>query len=252
MRQYLVAGNWKMNGSSSTATGLVRDIANGISQVTADVVICPPFTLLSEVKHALEGSVIALGGQDCAQWEVGAYTGEVSAAMLVDVGCHCVILGHSERRALLGETNAVIAQKFIVAQKAGLTPILCLGESLQQRDNNETLDVISTQLEAIIDVVGVEALQKSVIAYEPVWAIGTGKTASPEQAQEVHQFIRLVLSQHDAELSKGIRIIYGGSVNASNAKTLFAQPDIDGALVGGAALKSEDFIAICQQAGHKE
>lgn len=142
MRQYLVAGNWKMNGSSSMAAGLIHDIANGISQVTADVVICPPFTLLSQVKHALEGSVIALGGQDCAKWETGAYTGEVSAQMLADVGCRCVILGHSERRTLLKETNAVIAEKFILAQQAGLIPILCLGESLQQRDNNETLDVI--------------------------------------------------------------------------------------------------------------
>lgn len=251
MRQTLVAGNWKMNGTRSSVTDLVGAVKQGMATVRgAQVAVCPPFVYLMEVARMLQKTAIALGGQDvCPEAGEGAYTGEVSGAMLRDVGCSYVIVGHSERRALFGDTDEGVAKKFFAAQAAALTPILCVGEQLQERESGETEAVVARQLDAILTQQGgVTALGKAVIAYEPVWAIGSGRTASPEQAQDVHAFIRGRIADRDGAVAAKVRILYGGSVKAGNAAELFAMPDIDGGLIGGASLDAEQFLAICRAA----
>jgi triosephosphate isomerase len=246
MRKILVAGNWKLNGSLADTESLIKGVLSGMDQVTsADVAVCPPYPFLSLAQSLLQGSAVYLGGQNVSDQEKGAYTGEVSANMLKEFGCHYVIVGHSERRSLYGESDEFIAKKFAAAQVAGLVPILCVGELLEERESGVTEDVVARQLDAVINLSGVEALNNSVIAYEPVWAIGTGKTASPEQAQAVHEFIRNRIAGHDANVAQKVQILYGGSVKPDNAAELFANEDIDGGLIGGAALKAEDFLGIC-------
>lgn len=245
-RRYLVAANWKMNGSFESIKPLVAAIIKGIGKEgAAEVAICPPFVYLSELSGLLEDSRVELGAQNVSHLESGAFTGEVSASMLKDFACSHVIVGHSERRALYGETDKLVAEKFIATQKEGMIPILCLGEQLEERESNTTEEVIARQLDTVIEMAGIKAFNIAVIAYEPVWAIGTGKTATPEQAQEVHEFIRLRLARHDNETADTVRILYGGSVKADNAEQLFEMADIDGGLIGGASLVAEDFLAIC-------
>ena len=245
MRQPLVAGNWKMNGSTDSVRALVDGIKAGIGEVTtAAMAVCPPFVYIPQVAALLDGTPIGLGAQDVSDQEAGAFTGEVAPAMLTDVGCRYVIVGHSERRSLYGESDEFTARKFAAARKAGLTPILCVGELLEEREQGITEQVVARQLDAVIDLQGIGALGEAVIAYEPVWAIGTGKTASPDQAQEVHAFIRGKLAALDAAVADRVQILYGGSMNAGNAAELLAMPDIDGGLIGGASLKPADFLAI--------
>lgn len=235
-----------MNGSLEGNSPLVSAIIEGLSQnVETEVVVCPPFLYISEVKELLENSDIKLGVQNVSHLENGAFTGEVSATMLNDYACQYVIVGHSERRMLYSETDARVAEKFVAVQAKGMTPILCVGELLEERESNNTKDVIARQMDAVIDMAGIETFNNAVIAYEPVWAIGTGKTATPEQAQEVHEFIRLRLARHDNNTADNVRILYGGSVKADNAKQLFDMADIDGGLIGGASLVAEDFLSIC-------
>ncbi|MEW5771516.1 MAG: triose-phosphate isomerase [Pseudomonadota bacterium] len=246
MRRKLVAGNWKMHGNLAENEALLSGLLAGMADVNAGVAVCVPFPYLSQVQAKLSGSAIAWGAQNMSQHAKGAYTGEVSAAMLKDFGCTYVIVGHSERRALYGESDEVVAEKFAAVQAAGMTPILCVGETLGEREDGVTEAVVGRQLDAVIAKCGVAALAKSVVAYEPVWAIGTGKTATPEQAQAVHAFIRAKIRGLDAAVADGLVIQYGGSVKASNAVELFAQPDIDGGLIGGASLNAEEFLAICR------
>jgi triosephosphate isomerase (TIM) len=245
MRRQLDVGNWKMNGSRHSTRDLLDALVSGWKgNEGAEVVVCPPYPYLAQAAQLLEGSNVGLGAQDVCQYGDGAYTGEVSARMLADVPCQYVIVGHSERRRLFYESDALVAEKFIAAQRAGLTPILCVGESLAQRDNNEALAVIGRQLNAVIHKAGLKAFSHAVVAYEPIWAIGTGRTASPKSAQEAHQFIREQLG----ELGPSVRILYGGSVKECNAAELFAKPDIDGGLIGGASLDGSEFLAICRAA----
>jgi len=248
MRTPVVAGNWKMNGSKSTVTSLLQALKQGLQVTRAQVLVCAPFPYLGMVADGLQGSPIQWGAQNASEHDAGAYTGEVSMAMLTDFGCSHVILGHSERRALYGETDAVIAEKFHAALEAGLTPILCVGESLEQREAGDTIQVVEEQLLAVVERVGVAAFRLAILAYEPVWAIGTGRTATPQQAQDVHQALRQCLARQDAAVADGLSILYGGSVKAANAAELFACPDIDGGLIGGASLDAEEFLAICQAA----
>ena len=245
-RQTLVAANWKMNGTLGGIPNLLDALIKGVSTETqSEVVICPPFVYLAELAKELKNSPIKLGAQNVSHLERGAYTGEVSTEMLNDFVCEYVIIGHSERRTLYHETDALIAEKFGAVQLFNMIPILCIGESLEERESNITEEVIARQLDTVIDKAGINAFDKAVIAYEPVWAIGTGKTASPEQAQDVHQFIRLRLARHNKNIADGIRVLYGGSVKADNAKQLFEMADIDGGLIGGASLVAEDFLSIC-------
>lgn len=248
MRRKLVAGNWKMHGNLADNDALLSGILAGIDEVKADVAVCVPYPYLYQAKARLAGSKVAWGAQNLSQHPKGAYTGEVSAAMLNDFECRYVIVGHSERRTMYGETDALVAQKYAAAQAAGLIPILCVGETLQERESGVTEAVVSRQLDAVLNKSGVVSLANAVIAYEPVWAIGTGKTASPEQAQAVHAFIRRKIRDLDAEVADHLLILYGGSVKAANAADLFAQPDIDGGLIGGASLDAEEFLAICRAA----
>lgn len=249
MRQPLVAGNWKMNGSKQSIAALLDGIKQGIASVQrAEMAVCPPSIYIPRVARLLEGSPIAWGAQNLAKEAPGAFTGEIAAEMLVDFQCKYVIVGHSERRSLYGESDQIVAEKFAVAQKAGLIPIFCLGELLEERETSQTEAVVARQLDAVIARNGVAALAKSVIAYEPVWAIGTGKTASPQQAQDVHAFIRKRIAAQDANVAAGVQILYGGSMKASNAAELLTMPDIDGGLIGGAALKADEFLAIGQAA----
>ncbi len=249
MRSSLVAGNWKMNGSRESATRLVSDILTGLeTSADTEVLICPPFVYLADMARLLKSSALLLGAQDVCPEDNGAHTGEVSGSMLRDLDCHYVIVGHSERRALYGETDMLVARKFMAAQKAGLIPILCVGETLAENQRGETHAVVTRQLEAVLDAAGVSTFADAVVAYEPVWAIGTGKTASPEQAQEVHAFIRGRVRAGDARIAADIRLLYGGSVKASNAAELFRMPDIDGGLVGSASLEEREFLAICKAA----
>lgn len=249
MRRSLVAGNWKMNGSFESAKNLVEGIKAGLSSVDADVVVCPPSVYIAEVGRLLGEASVGLGGQNVSEHESGAYTGEVSPSMLRDVGCQYVIVGHSERRSLYGEDDTIVAKKTIAAAKAGLVPILCVGELLEERESGDTEAVVARQLDVLLgSAEGLKALAEAVIAYEPVWAIGTGKTATPEQAQAVHAFIRQRIAAKDSELAARIRILYGGSVKANNAAELFANEDIDGGLIGGASLVADDFLAICRAA----
>lgn len=250
MRKPLIAGNWKMNGSRSDNKALLDGIKAGIGNVkAAEVAVCAPYIYIADVADQLAGSPIAWGGQNLSTEAKGAFTGEISAAMLLDFNCMYVLVGHSERRSLYGEDDALVAKKFAVAHKAGITPILCIGETLEERESGVTEDVVARQIKAVIDEVGIATLGEGVIAYEPVWAIGTGKTASPQQAQDVHAFIRSQLATHDQAVADKVRIQYGGSMNAGNAKELLAMQDIDGGLIGGASLKAEDFLAICTAAG---
>jgi triosephosphate isomerase len=241
-RTKLVAGNWKMHGDSAANQALLDGIKAGASK--AALAVCVPFPYLAQVRTALNGTAIAWGAQDVSRHAQGAYTGEVSANMLKDFGCGYAIVGHSERRSYHGETDETVAAKADAAIKSGLVPIICVGETLAEREGNITGQVITRQLDAVIAVIGAAGLAKSVIAYEPVWAIGTGKTASPEQAQEVHALIRARVAKEDASVAAGLQILYGGSMKPSNARELMAQPDIDGGLIGGAALVAADFLAI--------
>ena len=245
MRRALVAGNWKMNGRTDFINELMNELVSGIQASAVDVLVCPPAIYLSQVK-SMSGSFIAVGAQNVSENPDGAFTGEISLPMLRDLGCEYVILGHSERRSLYAETDLVVADKFIATVAAGLKPILCVGETLEEREQGKTLDVVGRQLKAVIDAAGIDKFADAVIAYEPVWAIGTGKTATSEQAQDVHAAIRAMIAEYDAKTALATRILYGGSVNGSNADELFAMPDIDGGLIGGAALKAEDFLAICR------
>jgi triosephosphate isomerase (TIM) len=244
-RHRIVAGNWKMHGSRAENQALIEGLlAPGVIDDRATCVVCPPFVYLAELARSLKGSAISLGAQDVCAENQGAFTGEVSAAMLRDVGCAYVLVGHSERRALYGEDDAMVARKFAAAQARGLVPVLCVGEQLAERDSDQTHAVVGRQLDAVLAVSGVAALGRAVLAYEPVWAIGTGRTASPDQAQDVHAFIRARVATHDASIAAGLRVLYGGSVKAGNAAELFGMPDVDGGLIGGASLKAEEFLAI--------
>ncbi len=246
MRRKLVVGNWKMNGSRAANALLLDGLRNAQAEWPCDVAVCAPFPYLAQAGVALAGSALAWGAQDCSAHESGAYTGEVAAAMLAEFGCRYVIVGHSERRALHGEGDQLVADKAKAALAHSLTPIVCVGETLAQRESGETAHVVMRQLSVVIHTLA-HCISQVVVAYEPVWAIGTGRTASPEQAQEVHALLRQQL--HAAtQKSAAMQILYGGSVKADNAATLFAQPDIDGGLIGGASLNAADFTAICRAA----
>lgn len=249
-RQYLVAGNWKMNGSKDANHALIEGIAAGLGGCASiEVLVCPPAVYLESVLDLIDERPISLGAQNlCDQQKAGAFTGEVQGSMLRDVGCTHVLVGHSERRALYGESDAVVAAKFLAAQAVDLVPVLCLGETLEERDANRTEAVLERQLSAVLDAAGVEAFAKAVVAYEPVWAIGTGRTASSAQAQAAHAFLRGLIARRSANIAGSVRILYGGSVKPDNANELFACPDVDGGLIGGASLKSGDFLAICAAA----
>jgi triosephosphate isomerase len=250
MRKPLVAGNWKMHGTRSENAALLDQLLDRLPEaLAADVMVCPPFVYLQETARRLKDTGVDLGAQSLCAEPLGAFTGEVSGAMLRDVGCGFAIVGHSERRQIYGENDALVARKFVAAQAAGLVPVLCVGETLDERERGDTTEVVARQLDAVLAVTGVAALRSAVIAYEPVWAIGTGRTATPEQAQEVHAMIRTRIAAADARIADEVRILYGGSVKASNARELFAMPDIDGGLVGGASLKAEEFAQICAAAG---
>jgi triosephosphate isomerase len=250
VRTTLVAGNWKMNGDSAASRKLVEGILAGLSaDAAAEVLVCPPFPYLAAVGVELRGTPIALGAQNVSEHGAGAYTGEVSAGMLVDLGCSYVIVGHSERRSLYGETNGQVAAKAAAALGAGLVPVICVGETLAEREAGRTETVVSEQLDAVIAACGAEGLARSVLAYEPVWAIGTGRVATPEQAQDVHAHIRQQVAATDETVAAGLRILYGGSMKGENAPGLLAMPDIDGGLIGGASLKAGDFLAIIAAAG---
>jgi triosephosphate isomerase len=249
MRVKLVAGNWKMNGNLASGQALLRAILPPLAALNrARYAVCPSFPHLAAVGQALRGSVVALGAQDLCQFDEGAYTGGVSGAMLADCGCRYAIVGHSERRNVFGETDDVVALKYAQALKHGLTPILCVGELLAEREAGVTEAVVARQLDAVIQRCGLQALGQGVVAYEPVWAIGTGKTATPQQAQAVHAFIRGRIVAGDRGLADALLILYGGSVKANNAAQLFAMPDVDGGLIGGAALVADEFVAICRAA----
>lgn len=235
-----------MNASKDSVDNLIKDLLTGMDGITSEVLVCAPFPYLAQVELLIQGSKVMLGAQNLNTNSSGAYTGEVSADMIKDFGARHVIVGHSERRSLYGETSAMVAEKTKAALNAGLTPLLCIGESIEQRDSGNTEVVIEKQLSAVIELVGIEAFNQIIIAYEPVWAIGTGVTATPEQAQEAHLFIRSLLAKNDESVAQKTPILYGGSMNASNASELISCADIDGGLIGGAALKAEDFLQICK------
>ncbi len=244
----MVAGNWKMNTNSQSSQALVNAIVKGASHYceSAQVLLFPPFPYLAQVQVQIKGKGFFLGAQNVSEHGNGAYTGEVSASMLRDVGVDYVLVGHSERRGLYGETDRVVAAKFALVQQANMTPILCVGETLIQREESITVAVVTQQIQAVIDACGVGALANAVVAYEPIWAIGTGLTASPQQAQDVHKAIRDYIAEHDAAIAQALTILYGGSVTPNTAGALFAEQDIDGGLVGGASLQAPSFIAIGQ------
>jgi triosephosphate isomerase (TIM) len=248
MRRKLVAGNWKMHGNLAENDALLDGVLAGTADVKAGVAVCVPFPYLAQAKAKLTGSGVAWGAQNLSQHVKGAYTGEVAASMLKDFGCRYAIVGHSERRFLYGEDDALVAGKYATAQAAGLVPILCVGESLEEREKGVTEAVVARQLEAVINKSGAASLENAVIAYEPVWAIGTGRTATPEQAQAVHAYIRNRVGAMNAGIAQNLIIQYGGSVKAANAKELFSMPDIDGGLIGGASLNAAEFVAICKAA----
>ena len=244
MRNRLVVANWKMNGSFAANAAWTKAFF-ALGKFECDAAVCAPHVYLMQMSEQLKGSALALGAEDVSEYAEGAYTGEVSPAMLADVGCHYVIVGHSERRALFGDTDERVAQKAKAALAAGLTPIVCVGETLAERESSQTIRVVARQLAAVIKEVGAADFERCVIAYEPVWAIGTGKSATPEIAQQVHAALRTELALHSRDLAEKVRILYGGSVKPGNAAALFAMPDIDGGLIGGASLKAEDFYAFC-------
>jgi triosephosphate isomerase len=250
MRRPIIAGNWKMHGSRAENARLIEELqAQYPAEPVADCIVCPPYVYLQEVGRMLRGGAIALGAQDVCADTQGAFTGEVSAAMLKDVGCSHVIVGHSERRLLYRESDQLVARKFGAAHAKGLIPILCVGEQLADREAGRTQEVVARQLDVVLELCGPDALEHGVVAYEPVWAIGTGRNATPEQAQEVHAFIRARIAARDARIAGATRILYGGSVKAGNAAELFAMPDVDGGLIGGASLKANEFLAILAAAG---
>ena len=246
MRKTIVAGNWKMNASKETVNSLIEGILSGVNETTSEVIVCAPFPYLSQVESLINKSKLMLGAQNLNVNPAGAYTGEVSADMIKDFGAQHVIVGHSERRSLYAETNAIVAEKTKAAIDAGLTPLLCVGESLEDRESGNTEAIVEEQINAVIDLIGIESFDQVIIAYEPVWAIGTGLTATPEQAQAVHLFIRNLLADSSEKIAQRTPILYGGSMNAGNAADLISCSDIDGGLIGGAALKAEDFLQICK------
>jgi len=249
MRRTLIAGNWKMNGSLSSIEELINGIKDGLADVTnADMAVCPPAVYISKVNELIGDANIGLGSQNVCDQESGAFTGELAPSMLKEFNCSYAIIGHSERRSLYGESDELVARRFAMAVQSGITPLFCIGETLEERESGIMEDVVSRQLDAVIDTQGIDAIGQCVIAYEPVWAIGTGVTASPEQAQAVHAFIRAKLAAMSAEVAEKVQILYGGSMNAGNAKELLSQTDIDGGLIGGAALKAGDFLAIGKSA----
>ena len=246
MRRKFVAGNWKMHSTRASAAELVGAIA--AADLDVEVAVFPPYVYLAELIGARAAQPMVFGAQDVSEHEQGAYTGEIAAAMVRDIGATHTLVGHSERRQYHAESDACVAAKFARAQAAGLVPVLCVGETLEQRDAGATEAVIAAQLDAVLDGSGIGAFANAVVAYEPVWAIGTGRTATPQQAQDVHAFIRGKFARLDATIAGSLRIIYGGSVKPANAAELFTQPDVDGGLVGGASLVAADFIAICAAA----
>jgi len=245
MRKILVAGNWKMHGTGAMVQELLEGLLAGTKNASdVEMAVFPPYPYLAQAQSLLNGSSIAWGAQSLNPVSHGAHTGEVSAGMLLDFGCRYVLTGHSERRAIYGESDEDVADRFETALASGLEPVLCVGETLEERENGATEAVIERQLDAVLDRCGIAGFERAIVAYEPVWAIGTGKTATPEQAQAVHAFIRDKFFSQDDIIAGQLRILYGGSVNGSNAADLFARKDIDGGLVGGASLKVEDFLAI--------
>ena len=249
MRKKLVAGNWKMHGGIEFNKSLLSKVITGtLGADKATFTVCVPYPYLSQVSSLLKDTHISWGAQNISRYDKGAFTGEVSAIMLNDFCCHYVIVGHSERRTLYGEDSKTVSYKFKAAQDAGLVPILCIGETLEHREAGLTEQVVSEQLDAVIELLGVDALESAVLAYEPVWAIGTGKTAKPEEAQEIHSFLRDILDNAQKGLGSLTRILYGGSVNVDNASKIFNEKDIDGGLIGGASLDADDFISICEVA----
>ncbi len=249
MREKLVAGNWKMHGGLAQNEALLEQVIAGMENVRGmGCAVCVPFPYLFQAQSMLHGTAISWGAQNLSQHDKGAFTGEVSASMLLDFGCRYAIVGHSERRAIFGDDDATVALKFEAAQRAGLIPILCVGETLAERESGVTEAVVARQIDAVTGKLGVAALSKAVLAYEPVWAIGTGKTASPDQAQAVHAFIRGKIAGQSKDVAENLVIQYGGSVKGANAAELFAMPDIDGGLIGGAALDAQEFLAICRAA----
>ncbi|QXH52264.1 triose-phosphate isomerase [Pseudomonas fakonensis] len=251
MRRPMVAGNWKMHGTRASVAELTQGLSEMLVPDGIEVAVFPPALFINEVVDGLKGKGIIVGAQNSAiQPEQGALTGEVAPSQLAEVGCKLVLIGHSERRQIIGESDEVLNQKFAAAQKSGLTPVLCVGETLEEREAGKTLEVVGRQLSSVIDVFGIKAFANAVIAYEPVWAIGTGLTASPQQAQDVHAAIRKQLAVMDAEVAGNVQLLYGGSVKAANAAELFGMPDIDGGLIGGASLNADEFGAICRAAGN--
>ena len=251
MRRPMVAGNWKMHGTGASVAELIEGLQSLALPDDVEIAVFPSCLHIAQVVAGLAGSSLKVGAQDCAvEAEQGALTGEVAASQLADAGCALVLVGHSERRLILGESDEVVRRKFVAAQSCGLLPVLCVGETLEQREEGKTLEVVSRQLACVLDELGAAVFVRAVVAYEPVWAIGTGLTATPEQAQEVHAAIRRQLAQKDAQVAAGVRILYGGSVKAANAVELFGMPDIDGGLVGGASLNADEFGAICRAAGN--
>jgi triosephosphate isomerase len=251
MRRRVVVGNWKMHGSRADNARLVEALVGQYpADPGADCVVCPPFVYVQEVGRMLRDSPIGLGAQDVCAEGMGAFTGEISAAMLRDVGCEYVIVGHSERRLLYRESDQLVARKFAAAcHSKSLIPILCVGEQLAERDSGRCHEVVARQLDTVLELCGPESLEQGMVAYEPVWAIGTGRNATPEQTQEVHAFIRQRIAARDARIAAATRILYGGSVKAGNAAELFAMPDVDGGLIGGASLKADEFLSILAAAG---
>jgi triosephosphate isomerase len=249
MRRPMVAGNWKMHGSQAANRALLTELEGYVKpDWPIDVVVFPPYVYIADAVRVLDGGRILVGAQDVCAESGGAYTGQVGAAMLKDVGCRYVIVGHSERRRWYHEDDALVARKFAAALAGRLTPVLCVGETLEEREAQLTESVVERQIDAVIAMHGIGGFADAVLAYEPVWAIGTGRTASPEQAQAVHAFLRRRISAHDAKIAGHLRILYGGSVKAGNAAELFAMPDVDGGLVGGASLSAEEFRQICAAA----
>jgi len=248
MRSKLVAGNWKLNGSLAANEALLRSLIRNIPGNAAACAVCAPYPYLAQVRDLLRGTAIGWGSQDVSRHEQGAYTGEVSARMLVEFGCRYAIVGHSERRTLFGDTDSVVVEKYAAARASGLTPIFCIGETLEEREAGATEKVLERQVRALLAKTEAHEVAAGVIAYEPVWAIGTGKTATAVQAQEAHAFVRALVASKDGGMARDLRILYGGSVKASNAKELFAMPDVDGGLVGGASLVAEEFAAIWRAA----
>jgi triosephosphate isomerase len=252
MRARLVAGNWKMHGNRASNRALLDAVIKGMSEISGvECAVCVPFPYLAEAAVQLARTAVACAAQNMNEHEQGAYTGEVSAAMLAEFDCRYVLVGHSERRQIFGESDARAAAKFVAAQAAGIEPILCVGETLEERDAGRTESTVARQLDAVLELAGVAALAKSVLAYEPVWAIGTGRNATPEQAQAVHAFLRGRIAGRNDEIAARLRILYGGSVKPANAKALFSMPDIDGGLIGGASLVADDFLEIVRAAQSK-